>query len=252
MSRPGKPSGNGIYEFTASTTTCILCHKTPFEVSKNNDYLAVCEPAIKRATGLRLAIADGQKPVKFGGSEGVIEFQLAREGGNPHPPIAILAPNTEQLKATASLRVAQKLEAAARMDLLNAQLGLDLAKSKYELAMRQVEEARARIAAIEKENATPRPPKPIEKDSFSVHIRTQFAPEKVVRVKTTGTQTVLEGLAYAAEDMAIKPEAISVWVVRDKGILPVDLAAIIQKADPKTNYQLKTGDQLFVQVKVEK
>ena len=52
--------------------------------------------------------------------------------------------------------------------------------------------------------------------------------------------------------MAIKPEAISVWVMREKGLLPVDLAGILQKADSKTNYQLKPGDQLFVQVKVAK
>jgi hypothetical protein len=52
--------------------------------------------------------------------------------------------------------------------------------------------------------------------------------------------------------MAIKPEAISVWVIREKALLSVELAAITQNADPKTNYQLKPGDQLFVQVKVGK
>jgi hypothetical protein len=62
---------------------------------------------------------------------------------------------------------------------------------------------------------------------------------------------VLAGLAYTAENMALKPESITVWVVRDKSVLPVDLAAIY-KGDAKTNHTLKPGDQLFVQVKVGK
>jgi hypothetical protein len=89
-------------------------------------------------------------------------------------------------------------------------------------------------------------------EAFTVHIRTLLAAEKVISVKATGKETVLEGLAYAAEDMAIKPEALSVWVVRDKAVLPVDLAAITQKGETRTNYVLKPGDQLFVQARVGK
>jgi hypothetical protein len=43
-----------------------------------------------------------------------------------------------------------------------------------------------------------------------------------------------------------------VWVVREKAVLPADLDAIVNKGDAKTNYALKPGDRLFVQVKVGK
>ena len=79
-----------------------------------------------------------------------------------------------------------------------------------------------------------------------------MSPERVIRVPATGKETILEGLAYAAEDMAIKPEALSAWFVREKAILPVNLVAIVQRGDGKTNFTLKAGDQLFVQVRVAK
>ena len=66
-----------------------------------------------------------------------------------------------------------------------------------------------------------------------------------------GIKSVLEAVAYAASDMAIKPDAVHVWLVREKEILPVDLTAIY-KGDTKTNYTIKPGDQLFVQVKIAK
>jgi hypothetical protein len=86
---------------------------------------------------------------------------------------------------------------------------------------------------------------------FTIHIRTLTAAEKVIRVKATGKQTVLEGLVHAADDVSIKSDALSVWVVREKTVLPVDLPAIL-KGDAKTNHVLKAGDQLFVQVKPAK
>jgi hypothetical protein len=45
---------------------------------------------------------------------------------------------------------------------------------------------------------------------------------------------------------------MSVWVVRDKEILPVDLVAITKSGDTKTNHVLRAGDQLFVQAKPAK
>jgi len=41
-------------------------------------------------------------------------------------------------------------------------------------------------------------------------------------------------------------------VVRGGDVMPVDLAGILQKGETGTNYVLKPGDQLFVQVKVGK
>jgi hypothetical protein len=106
------------------------------------------------------------------------------------------------------------------------------AQKKYELAKERLE------------NKAPRPAGEV----FTVHVRSLTAAEKVIRVKATGKDSVLEGLTYAAEAVAIKSDAVSVWVVRDRAILPVDLAAI-RKGDAKTNHALKPGDQLFVQVK---
>jgi hypothetical protein len=56
---------------------------------------------------------------------------------------------------------------------------------------------------------------------------------------------------HAADDVSIKSEGVSVWVVRDKTVLVVDLPAIL-KGDAKTNHTLKAGDQLFVQAKPAK
>lgn len=67
-------------------------------------------------------------------------------------------------------------------------------------------------------------------------------------MKATGNETVLEGLTYAAEQVLLKSDAVSVWVARDKTILPADLAGI-RKGETKTNHVLKPGDQLFVQAK---
>jgi RNA polymerase sigma factor (sigma-70 family) len=269
--QPGKPGGSGIYEFSVSGTTCTVCHKAPYEATKQlPEGLVPCGPGRKRATGLSLAIAtNGPQPTKFGGTEGVLEFQLTRVGFKQFHVLPLVFDNTESdmrrarlLEETLRLRQAQALEEEARAQLAKAQAqvaqakaDVEVARAEVEVAVRQLEDARARIAALEKFTAPAKlPAQAAGKDdaSYTVHIRTQYAPEKVIRVKATGTQTVLEGLAYAAEDMAIKPEAISVWVIREKALLSVELAAITQNADPKTNYQLKPGDQLFVQVKVGK
>ena len=87
---------------------------------------------------------------------------------------------------------------------------------------------------------------------FPIRVRPVTLPERVIRVPATGKETILEGLAHAAEDMAIKPQALSVWLVRDKAILTVDLVAILQKGNGKTNFPLEAGDQLFVQMRVAK
>jgi uncharacterized protein (TIGR03067 family) len=261
--QPGKPTGHGIYEFSAVATSCVKCHAAAFDLKKDvkdvRDLVAVCGPGIKISSSLRLAIAmNAPQPTKFGGTEGALEFQLIRVGDEHHYALPQqLDRSTEALRLYAEairLSEAQAVAEEARAKLAVAQIQAAQAKAQFEVAMKQLDEARARIAALEKLAEAHKPSQATVKDdaAYTVHIRTLYAPEKVIRVKTTGSQSVLEGLAYAAEDMAIKPETITVWVLREKGLLSVDLAAITQKGDTKTNYQLKPGDQLFVQVKIGK
>jgi RNA polymerase sigma factor (sigma-70 family) len=283
---PGKPVGRGIYELTAPATTCASCHTTeglgvgPLGLKPPPNLIGLCGPGLKQRTGLRLALAiEGPRPAKFGGGEGVIEFTLERAGerdfdhGQLDQEIRRLTASIEAMRgaqsdkeevqrAVAKLRVlqAKREEDTARIALQVARA--DLQKAQAQFALRQTEFARAtwtsrdaelRLADAEKEAKKSPPTRPAkDTDVFTIHIRPLAAREIVVSVNATGKETVLEGLAYAAEDMAIKPDAVSVWVVRGKEILPVDLVAITKKGETKTNYTLKAGDQLFVQVKVAK
>jgi hypothetical protein len=286
MIASGKPVARGIYEFTGAATTCARCHD--LGMGMKAELLGLCAPGHKflvhdiadRGIGLRLAIAvEGPRPTKFGGAKGVIEFTLERVGAGWKGErakleqeqaafakrLAALDPmrNKEEfarLAATVKLYQAKLDEDAARLRVEVAQAQLAryeavVANAQAELKVAEVvlKQAQARLAAIEKD-AMKRGPAVPAKDGevYTIHVRPLAAAEKVIRVKATGSETVLEGLAYAAEDMAIKADSVSVWVVRVKEILPVDLAAITQKGDTKTNYVLKAGDQLFVQVKVGK
>jgi hypothetical protein len=230
---------------------------------------------------LRLAIAtSGSRPTKFGsGAEGVIEFQLERaastaSGGDDRERLSrerakldelvqLLSLKTrdgEAARALATLQVAiavrEKEAAAQGVDVATVQFKqmqaqVEAARAHLAVATQRLQEAEAKLAAAEKKARNLSPNPPAETARFTIHIRPLSAAEKVVRVKATGKETVMEGLAYAAEDMAITPDALAVWVVRDKSVLAVDLAAIY-RGDAKTNHTLKPGDQLFVQVKVGK
>jgi len=124
-----------------------------------------------------------------------------------------------------------------------------LAQANVERAMVVLQLAKQKVAVAEKAVADAKKPKPLAEDAvFTVHVRPLTEAEKVIRVKATGKETVLEGLAYATEAAAIKSGEVSVWVVREKVVIAVDLNAIL-KGDAKTNVTLKAGDQLFVQVK---
>jgi RNA polymerase sigma factor (sigma-70 family) len=254
--------------------------------------MPLCPPGLKAAprpadvVELRLAIAtSGPRPTKFGSNAaGVVEFTLRRVGAEPWDERAQLELERAELEAwlranerapgreaerdsvTAKLRVLEaknrEKEARARLEkaravAVAAQAEADVAEVHLQIAVQQLKDAQERLKAAEKDAARlGDPKKPTtpakEGEAFTVHIRTLLAAEKVIRVKATGKETVLEGLAYAAEDMAIKPEALSVWVVRDKEVMPIDLAGITQWGDTKTNYVLKPGDQLFVQARVGK
>lgn len=252
----GKPVGRGIYEFTAPATTCASCHSlegTGFKPPLPN-LIGLCGPGLKKHIGLRLAIAlEGERPKQFGGN-GVIVFNLERIVPKTAP--AAPGPNLVELKREyeRALEAVEVRRAAHRATLAE----LDAAKARVEQAVRDLQAEEDRLkASLESYKAAERRTQESHdrgKDGnvFTVHVRPLTSPEKVIRVPATGKETILEGLAYAADDMAIKPEALSVWVVRDKAILPVDLVAILQKGDGKTNFSLKAGDQLFVQVRVAK
>jgi RNA polymerase sigma factor (sigma-70 family) len=267
-----RPVGRGIYEFTAPARACQSCHEAPNNPAfggglgrPSNEVLGLCGPAMEKrrfvwTDGLRLAISiDGKRPTKFGGP-GVIVFDLCRAAAGPTPAAPKTPAEAQQKLALLAIEVER-----ARIESDQANVGLREAEAQVEVARAhlaqaqaivamwsaKVEQARARLAAAQKAAADARKPKPTpakEGEAFTVHVRPLTAAEKVIRVKATGKESVLEGLTYAAEDMAIKSDAVSVWVVRDKAVLPVDLAAI-RKGDAKTNYSLKPGDQLFVQAR---
>jgi RNA polymerase sigma factor (sigma-70 family) len=284
-----RPVGRGIYEFTIPAAQCASCHKNPFagDGVKLPELLAVCPPVLKDPhktdhIGVRLALSiDGKRPTKFGGN-GVIVFELKRpdpQDGERARLTAEVKKITEALRRTVDAKAKQRLQ--AEMELLREQLAeltlreeqqtaaaklrlaeidLEQAKIQAQIAQAHVENAvvalqlaKQRVAAAEKAVADVKKPKPRPEDAvFTVHVRTLTAAEKVIRVKVTGKETVLGGLVYAADDIAIMTGSVNVWLVRGKKVLPVDLPAITQKGDARTNYTLQIGDQLFVQAKPAK
>ena len=285
------PLGRGLYEFTLPSATCTSCHEAPFKGVKPPlpDALGLCGPALKdpltmREAGVRLALSiNGKRPAKFGGP-GVIVFEMKRPDPKADEKARLEAAYKQLVEAQrAAVAADQKaklqaeLEAARRqldelivrdferkaeVELRQAQAQLERARAQAEAA--QVDVARAQavflqakevLAAAEKalaaaKKAQPTPAKEVE--VFTVHVRTLTAAEKVIRVKATGKETVLEGLVYAADDVPLKSDGVNVWVVRDKAVLPVDLLGITKNGETKTNYVLRAGDQLFVQAKPTK
>jgi RNA polymerase sigma factor (sigma-70 family) len=241
--------------------------------------------------GVRLALSiDGNRPDKFGG-DGVIVFELKRPDTQDKERLRLEAEQAllveaqkrvaDELKAALAAEEKKRLEIQLEMlrlqmdqlivretqrkalvELRKAEADLNaaraqalLAQANAERAALQLKEAKAKVAAAEKALADLSKAQPGGGGAagavFSVHVRTLTAAEKVIRVKATGKETVLEGLVHAADDVPIKSEGVNVWVVRDKTVLPVDLPAIL-KGDAKTNHLLKAGDQLFVQAKPAK
>ena len=222
--------------------------------------------------GVRLALSiDGKRPGKFGG-DGVIVFDLKR----PDPQdeeraklveaqkraaakLAAAASGAEKQRLEAELELLRagtrrtyrprgaaagggRIAAQARAELERAKVQTLLAQVKVDEAMVDLQLAKARLVAAEKAVADAKKPRPGGAGApdagpvFTVHVRTLTAAEKVIRVKATGQEKVLEALVYAADDVSIKSDGVSVWVVRDKTVLPVDLPAITKSGDAKTNY----------------
>jgi hypothetical protein len=228
---------------------CSSCHEHPFKADAEKLSVRVwglCAPALKsaramREANLRLALSiDGKRPTKFGG-DGVIVFELAR-------------PNPKELERRETQRKAEAELLRAEAELARAHSTVQVAQADADRAMLSLQSAKQRLAEAEKTFADLKKPKaqPQGDAAFTVHVRTLTAAEKVIRVKATGKETVLEALVYAADEIPLMTGSVSVWLVRDKAVLPVDIPAITQKGDSKTNYTLKPGDQLFLQAKPAK
>ena len=246
---------------------------------KGADFHGSCQPGEPLTTRMRLAIAlEGERPTSFAGEKVVVftlervsavvdraaKEKLEREKARLTALLesVVVEEQRKELKrllsnnriAAAELEVeearAQLSLAAARCD--EAQAQVVRANTQFTLSSRNLQAAQARLDAARKPTtgkAEPARDQDAEPE-FSIHMRPLAAPERTIRVKATGKETIKEALAHAAQDMAIKPEALSAWVVRGKEILPIDLPGLLQKNETRTNHILKAGDQLFVQTKV--
>jgi RNA polymerase sigma factor (sigma-70 family) len=276
MFAASRPVGKGIYRLTAPAATCVSCHSIDSLGPQPDtpDLLPLCKPGQKKSTGLLLAVAlEGPRPTKFGG-DGVVVFSLERVGPDAKDERAQLEKERARIETVlAAMGVGADKEElarlAARVNVFKAKIEENDARTQLQVAQVRLEEAQAQtaVARIQLELATKnlkdaqdrlaaankgQPAAPVKDNAtFTVHIRTQLAPEETLWVKLTGSDTVLEALAHAAKNMAIKADAVTVWLVRGKEVLPVDLAAIYN-GDAKTNYALKPGDRLFVQAKPAK
>ena len=249
----------------------------------------LCEPALKdktamHAAGLRLAFTvDGKRPTKFGG-EGVIVFEMVRAGSKPtgnddertrelRAQLDALAKKTgDERVSDLALAQLQALIKSTELDSHHAKLELAEANAQLQITKKAAELAEARwaganqrwqLAVREYEDAKARAAKGTKAPAgapggaeptgavFTVHIRTLTASEKVIKVKATGNECVLDGLLHAIDDIPIMTGTVNVWLVRGKEVMPIDLAGI-KNGETKTNYVLKAGDQLFVQVKADK
>lgn len=127
-----------------------------------------------------------------------------------------------------------------------AKVQLALAKVKADGANEDFRRAKAALKAAEDAlHAVKNPPKAVEKkevNTFTIDVRTPTAAEKVIPVKATGNQTVVDALKGVGYDAPPKADDVSVWVFDGKKVLPVDLSAIHKDGNAKTNYALKAGD----------
>lgn len=259
---PNKPVGRAVYEFTLPSAECAKCHNHPF--AKNlagipkDEWFGVCDPARKdpatmAGAGVRLGISpSGARGIKFD-TPGVIVFELRRSapGGDStsaakpvDPRITINALVEAQRQLTALEHAAD----LARTRVVEAQIAAELAEKNLAAARDRVKAAEKAVRDRELPKDKPDPAAAAE---FTVHVRTLAAAEKVIRVKAANGETVLEALAHAAKDVSLKSDSLSAWVARDKELLPVDLPGLL-KGETGTNYVMKAGDKLFVQVKSAK
>ena len=91
---------------------------------------------------------------------------------------------------------------------------------------------------------------------YTVHVRELTAPERAIRVRLIGSDTVLDavtGLKRQPGDLG----RMDLWIVRrsedgKSRVLRVNWAAITQQGATATNYQMLDGDRLFLQARPAK
>jgi hypothetical protein len=96
----------------------------------------------------------------------------------------------------------------------------------------------------------------VEGPSYTVHVRELTTSEKVIRMPLTGSVAIVdavEALKWSPRNLA----RMDLWIVRrEKGgevkVLQVDWAAISQRGESATNYQILAGDRLFLQARPAK
>ena len=89
---------------------------------------------------------------------------------------------------------------------------------------------------------------------YSIHVRELTAPERVVRVRLTADEAVLDAVARLREPPADMGR-VDVWAARPgpggtPEVLPVDWAGITGWGRTRTNFQLRPRDRLFLQRRV--
>jgi predicted DNA-binding protein (UPF0251 family) len=269
-----EPVSRAIYRTSFTQVNCTACHQSQ-EVSRKLRALQLsCPPFAENATTAfqqtwELAISTKPKyPADFGGKSAVV-LQLVRADAEISNLLQVIQ---SEMRLRLKIQLAEKereRDLVRRLESVTyslhvAKRRLEIAKAMLPFSSKFLEEAQqdyAKVDAAYKEAVKdyhqvtfisdmrsmillPQDTSP----AFTVHIRTLSAAEKVVRVKATAKETVLDAMFYANDDVSFQKDTLSVWIVRDGKRLPVDLLAITQNNDAKTNYTLQPGDQLFVQV----
>jgi RNA polymerase sigma factor (sigma-70 family) len=144
---------------------------------------------------------------------------------------------------------AAAMEAYARYEIAKAQVAR--AQANVDVAQSNLLQAQSQVEAAQKKAIGGKPSTAEEKSGkgITIYVRPRLAPETALPLDLKQARTVLEGLVYVCKAMTIKTGDVSVWVVREKQALPVDLVAITSQGNSTTNYQLQEGDKLFVQAK---
>jgi hypothetical protein len=246
----GKPVGRGVYEFVGGG--------------------AAGGPPPE----LRIAISqDGKRPAKIErrGRDGVIAFELSRP--DPKGNVTALDEKYDLLAAARARDEVERQRAAldavnaklaaevaeanalkARQQVLLSQVQLDEAMDRAAQASAQLKRAQADLKAHEERAAALKKGQGnavVKPGTFTLHIRTPLAAEKVGWTQLTGSDTVLDVIGKSADASKVAPTA-SLWIVRGGKVLSIDWSGITKNGVTATNYPIMNGDQLFVQVNVGK
>jgi hypothetical protein len=95
-----------------------------------------------------------------------------------------------------------------------------------------------------------------DKEAFTIHIRELTKPEKVVPMRISDVDTVIDAVG------SLKPQPanllqMDMWIVRlakdgKPQMLRVDWARIVKQGETKTNFQICPGDRIILQARFPK